>query len=214
VKTVLFIPTASVKQNKPTVWLQQRLDAAINYYQEHTDTNFCFVVAGRWNNVHESYELNEAEVCKRYLEEKLPGIKLLKEDISVETAGGFAFGKPLVASLNPDRVIIFNSKVNEARNYYFGEKIFGPVWQKSFILIEDALSQNARAQQKEPKALHMFQKLFEKIKDGDDKTIRETLLYKTPFYFKNMIDDKLFFDTYWPGGYEDFLDKRLSINNG
>jgi hypothetical protein len=28
-----------------------------------------------------------------------------------------------------------------------------------------------------------------------------------------MIIDKDFFDEYWPGGFEDFTEKRLSINN-
>lgn len=211
--TVLFIPTSSVIKDKPTEWLQQRLDTAIDYYNSHQQTDCSFVIAGRWNNITDSYELSEAEVCQRYIHSKLPEAKILKEDISVETGGGFTFAKPLIAALSPDRVVIFNSKVNTERNTYFAFKLFDPQWKKEFIFIEDSFSQNPRAQQKEPKALEMFKKLFDDIADGDDKTAREILLYKTPFYFKGIVDDKTFFDTYWPGGYEDFLEKRLSINN-
>jgi hypothetical protein len=171
------------------------------------------VVACRWNNVTESYELNEAEVCKRYLLSKISNAIVLKDDISVETAGGFAFAKPLVASLKPNKVVIFNSKVNAERNKYLAQKVFDPKWEKEFIFLDDVFSQNPRAQRKEPKALQMFKNLLDKIDDGDDQAAREILLYHTPFYFKGVVEDKSFFDAHWPGGFEDFLEKRLSINN-
>lgn len=212
-RIVLFVPTASVKKKRPTEWLAQRLDAAVKYYNNHKADSCYFVVAGRWNNVDESYELNEAEVSKRYLLDKIPDAIILKEDISVETGGGFAFAKPLIASLSPEKVVIFNSEVNKGRNIYFAEKIFDPEWEKEYVWIDDVFSKNPRAQAKEPKALVMFKKLFSSIKNGSDKSARETLLYKTPFYYKGIIDDKIFFDKYWPGGYEDFTEKRLSINN-
>lgn len=209
---VLFIPTASVFDNKPSEWLQKRLDLAIKY-NDISYEKCAFVVAGRWNNVNDSYELTEAEVCKRYILSKIPDARIVKEEISVETGGGFAFAKPLIAFFNPKKVVVFNSKVNADRNKYLAEKIFDPSWEKEFAFVDDSFSQNPRAQRKEPKALVMFQKLFESIKDGDDVAVREVLLYKTPFYFKGVIDDGVFFNKYWPGGYEDFLEKRLSINN-
>jgi hypothetical protein len=211
--TVLFIPTASVNGDQPSEWLKQRLDAAVAYHTAHPDEVCPFVVAGRWNNVSDSFEFTEAEVAKRYILFKLPEAVVLKEDISVETGGGFAFGKPLVAFFKPDKVVIFNSEVNSERNKYLAGKIFAPTWQKEFVFINDSLSQNSRARAKEPKALQMFQNLFKDVSDGDDASVREILLYKTPFYFKGIIDDMAFFDVYWPGGYSDFLEKRLSINN-
>ena len=212
-KIVLFIPTASVIKNKPSEWLQRRLDTAIDYYNKHEKDNLFIVVAGRWNSVDESYLLNEAEVSKRYILSKLPNSIIIKEDIAVETGGGFAFAKPLINSIKPDKVVIFNSKVNEKRNRYLAKKIFSKHWKKELIFINDTFSKNPRAIRKEPKALEMFKRLFENIKDGDDQSAREILLYKTPFYFKGVIADKGFFDKYWPGGYEDFPEKRLSVNN-
>ncbi len=212
-KITLFIPTASVEKDQPTPWLKMRLDAAITQYNQLPLDTCSFVVAGRWNNVTESFTVNEAEVCKRYILSQLPDAHVLKEDISVETGGGFAFAKPIIASLSPDKVIIFNAKVNEERIRFFADKIFDPAWEKSFVFVDDTFSQNPRAQQKEPKALAMFSKLFEHVPNGDDRAIREILLYQTPFYFKGLINDEDFFNMYWPGGFTDFLEKRLSINN-
>jgi len=211
--TVIFIPTASVIGDQPSEWLKLRLDTAIKYYQDHIAENCPFVVAGRWNNVIDSYELTEAEVCKRYIISKLPDATVIKEDIAVETGGGFAFAKPLIAHFNPNKVVIFNSQVFANRCRYFAQKIFDPKWTKEFIFVEDVLCQNPRAIRKEPKALAMFKKLFDRLVDGDDQSAREILLYHTPYYFKGIINDKNFFDFYWPGGFEDFLEKRLSINN-
>jgi len=59
----------------------------------------------------------------------------------------------------------------------------------------------------------MFKKLFKNVTDGDDLEARQILLYKTPFYYKGIINDKDFFDKNWPGGFNDFIDKRLSIAN-
>lgn len=212
-KIVLFIPTASVIDNKPSEWLKKRLDRAIDYYNDHGEDRCFFVVAGRWSNVNDIFELTEAEVCKRYILKKIPKAILLKEDISVETGGGFAFAKPLIAFLKPEKVVIFNSRVNKERNIFLANKIFNPNWKKEYVWVDDSFSQNPRAQRKEPKALKMFKSLFKDIRDGDDKGAREILLYKTPFYYKDFIDDREFFNKYWPGGFEDFIEKRLSINN-
>ena len=49
-------------------------------------------------------------------------------------------------------------------------------------------------------------KFVGKIKDVDDSAIRDELLYGTPYYVKGIIDDKVYFDKYWEGGYEVFLE--------
>lgn len=210
---VLFIPTASVDGDKPTPWLKQRLDAAVDYALSHTSDQYSFIPAGRWNNVLEQYPINEAEVCKRYILSRIPEARIYKEDISVDTAGGYAFAKPLIAALKPDKVIVFNSTVLTERNKFLAKKIFDPAWQIEFVFVFDIYSQNPRAQAKEPKALAMFQKIFAHVKDGDDQSIREILLYKTPFYYRDIINDKEFFNANWPGGFADFVEKRKSINN-
>lgn len=211
-RIVLHVPTASVFNNQPSEWFKQRLDTGIDYAKSNQGV-VGFVVAGRWNNVTDTFELTEAEVAKRYILSHLPDAVILKEEIDVETAGGFAFAKPLIASLQPDKVVIFNSEVNANRIRFFAQKIFADAWINEFIFVNDSFSRNPRAQQKEPKALQMFQELFKDVRDGDDQAIREILLYKTPFYYKGLIDDKAFFDTYWEGGFADFSEKRLSINN-
>lgn len=211
---VIFIPTASVYQNKPSSWLKDRLESAIDYYQKNTEDVIYFVVSGRWCNVTDSYEMTESEVAKNYLLSNGINPKIiLKEDIAVETGGNFAFSKPIIASLDPQTVVIINSEVNKERTMFFTNKIFGPAWNYKFIFLSDEFSKNERAQRKEPKALAMFKSLFEHISDGDDEGARNVLLYKTPFYYKNMIDDETFFNQYWPGGFQDFTEKRLSIDN-
>jgi len=211
--TVLFVLTTSVVGDQPTSWLKQRLDTAIDYFSSHSSETCVFVVSGRWNNVTQSYPVSESEVCRRYLLSRIPTARILTEDIAVETGGGLAFAKPLITSLHPDKVLIYNSAVNAKRTRYLAKKLFDPTWKLEFIFIDDSFSQNPRAHRKEPKALVMFKKLFDHLQDGDDQQAREILLYKTPFYHKGLIDDKEFFDHYWPGGYDDFLEKRLSINN-
>src|SRR5581483_5808882 len=95
-KSVLYIPTAHTEDGKPSRWLKARLDAAINYYQAHAADECIFLPSGRWPNAYESPVVTEAEVCKRYILEQLPDARVIKEDICVETAGGFAFSKPIV----------------------------------------------------------------------------------------------------------------------
>ena len=212
-KITVFIPTASVEVDKPTVWYQQLLDAGVKYYQEHSNDQVNFVISGRWNNVIDHFLITEAEVGQNYILTKIPKVQILKEDLAVETGGNFAFSKPFIDFLAPDLVVIVNSKAKEERSKYFAKKIFGQKYQYEFLMVEDTFSENPRAMAKEPKAIGMFKRLFDNIEDGDDKTAREILLYKTPFYYRGMMDDKKFFHEYWDGGFVDFKEKRLSIDN-
>lgn len=212
-RVVLFIPTAAVEGEKTSAWFADRLDAAIQEYRAHANDECVFVVAGRWKNVTDTYLFTEAEIGRRYILAVLPQAKVIKEETSVETGGNFAFSKPIIKKLAPDKVCIFNSRVNAARIEFFAQKIFGKEFIIEFRYVDDIFSQNERAQRKEPKALSMFQKLFSDVRDGDDATAREILLQRTPFYHKGTIVDREFFEHYWPGGYDDFLEKRLSIDN-
>lgn len=212
-RKVIFIPTAAVYDNQPSEWLRQRLDNAIGYVNNDPDV-VGIVVSGRWSNATDLFEKTEAEVAKTYLiENGIDPSLILKEDLAVETGGNFAFSKPIIKCLSPDLVIIITSRVLEQRTRLFAKRIFGPDWEYEFIFCNDELSKNERAIHKEPKATAMFTKLLKNIKDGDDSGARDIFLYQTPFYYKGMIVDKEFFDEYWPGGFNDFIDKRLSIDN-
>lgn len=201
-KLVLYIPTAHTENNRPSPWLKARLDAAIGYYQNQTKDDCVFVISGRWPNLNDVYDLTESEISRRYVLEQLPSAKIIKEDICVETAGGFAFAKPIIDQVKPTKVVIFNSVVNGERIKYLANKIFGSGYEYEFVLLDDELSRNPKAIDKEPRALVMFKKLLDGIKDGNAAAAQEILLYKTPFYFKNLVDDEKFFNEYWPGGWE------------
>lgn len=213
-RTVVFVPTAKTIDGKPSPWLAQRLDTAYQYYKDNQKDIVGFVISGRWGN---STDINilesESLTSKKYLLEKDPTLDIKIEEFSVETGGNFAFSKQIISELDPERVVIITSKVLENRTRYFAKKIFGNDWNNEFIFVNDSLSENPLAIDKEPKALNMFKSLFTVCVDGDDLSARKILLEKTPFYNKNIIQDKLFFDKYWPGGYVDFLEKRKSIDN-
>jgi hypothetical protein len=201
-KTVLYIPTAHTENGIPSPWLKQRLDMALEYFQTHPNEECIFLPSGRGPNIEKLPPISEAEVCKRYIFGKLPSAKIIKEEFCVETAGGFAFSKPILDILKPDKVVIFNSKVIGERTKFFAYKIFGSNYFYEFIFLDDELSKNQSAIDKEPRAMVMFKNLLKGVKDGDDKTARDILLYETPFYFKGFVNDKVFFDKYWPGGFE------------
>jgi len=212
-KIALFIPTASVENDQPSPWLRQILDAAIEYYHSKINDDISFIVSGRWKDATSRFLITEAEAARNYILSKLPDALVLKEDLAVETGGNFAFSKPFLDYLHPELVVIFMAKVREGRARYFASKIFGPQYNYEFNLVEEAISQNLRAIAKEPKALAMFKKLFDSLADGDDQGARQILLYKTPYYYRGIIDDRKFFDEYWDGGFDDFTEKRLSIDN-
>jgi len=212
-KVVLFIPTASVAGDQPSPWFKQLLDSAIAYSRDHVADTCTYLISGRWNNAEAEYLINEAEVGKRYVLSQVPGAHVLKETLAVETGGNFAFSKPFLDFVQPDRVVILNSAVKAERSKYLARKIFGPSYAHEFLFVADTFSDNPRAVLKEPKAISMFQKLFDGLADGDDQGAREILLYHTPFYYRGLIDDRTFFDQHWPGGFADFLEKRLSIDN-
>lgn len=127
---------------------------------------------------------------------------------SVELIGNYAFSKPLIAALAPDAVIIFTSEVNKPRNEVIAKRVFAGDLPYEFNVITGEHSDNEVLVAKERDATTLFEAVFEHVEDGDDAAFRTTLLYKTPYYFKGIIDDKDFFDTYWQGGFENYISAR------
>jgi len=143
----------------------------------------------------------------------LPNATVVKEDISVETIGNFVFSKPLIRSLGAEKLVIFASEVLENRVRLIAKRVFADEFTCSFYLIEDEFSKNAILIEKEIQATKLFNRLFAGITDGDDSAFRQKLLYETPYYFKGIIDDKSFFDAYWEGGFDHYLNGIKARNN-
>lgn len=209
-KTILFVLGGKVVNNAPTSHFLLRTQAAVQYCIDHPSEAVTIVVSGRWTSVTERYVDTEAEVAKQYILTQLPEVTVVKEDISVELIGNYAFSKPLIAALSPDTVIIFTSEVNKPRNEVIAKRIFADDLPYKFNVITDEHSDNEVLVAKERDATTLFEAAFEHVEDGDDAAFRTTLLYKTPYYFKGLTDDKDFFDTYWQGGFENYISARES----
>lgn len=210
-KTLIFIHGGKVLDNAPTAHFLLRLQAAVKYYDQRQDgEEILFLVSGRWTSVTESFPETEAEVGKRWLLDYVRDAHVIKEDISVELIGNFAFSKPLIRALAPDRVIIPTSTVLKQRITVIADRIFAEDIPYALDYITDDLSDNVLMLERETLATDLFAALFDGIKRGDDAAFRDRLLYKTPYYFKSIVDDKTFFDTYWRGGFEHYLNGRAS----
>lgn len=208
-KTLLFIHGGKVVDETPSQRLVLRLNWAIDYHNNNIEKEeIIFLISGRCGNVTEDYILTEAEIGKRYILQRIPDAIVIKEDISTETIGNYAFSKPLITSINPDKVIIITSDIMKKRIEFLANKLLGDSFNYEFHFIEDELSGNKNLLEREVKSIKMLQKLMKDIPDKDDEKTRNVLLYKTPYYFKGVIDDKAFFDQYWDGGFDDFIAKR------
>jgi hypothetical protein len=212
-RIVLFVPTAKTEAGRPSPWLERRLNRAAEYYHTHRSNVAGTVVSGRWSDCVSTFDETEASIARRYLLQKQPGMPVELEQFAVETGGNFAFSKPIIARLRPDEVVVFNSDVYGHRAKYFARQLFEPNWHVSFELVRDELAKNARAVQKEPKALAMYRSLFDRLDRGDDAAARRVLLEETPFYDRRQVDNEAFFNARWPGGFSDYKVKRLSIDN-
>lgn len=214
-KTVLFVHGGKVVDDAPTAHFLLRLKAALEYYHaRHNHEDIVFFVSGRWTNVIDNFPISEAEVGKQYILQAVPEATVMKEDISGELIGNYAFSKPLIAALQPDSVVIFTSDLLQPRTQLIMERIFAHTFPYSFHFIHDELSANPIMTEREVDATGLFKNLFKDVADGDDVVFREKLLYETPYYFKGIIDEKSFFDTYWRGGFERFLNSRAVRHKG
>lgn len=213
-KIVLFINGGKVSGENPSQRFRLRLEWAINYYrQNYKAQEIIFFVSGRWGRVTDNFLKTEAEVGKQFIVHELPGVTVLKEDISVELIGNFAFSKPLLHALKPDKIIVITSDILQKRVEYITKRVFAEAFAYEYHFIKDELSNNVILQDKEAKALTLFDKLFADVRDGDDQAFRELLLYKTPYYFKGIIDDETFFETYWQGGFASYIEGITARNN-
>lgn len=61
--------------------------------------------------------------------------------------------------------------------------------------------------------IKLIQNLLGNIQNGDACEVIKVLLYKTPYYFKGIVDDAEYFNKYWEGGYQDYLDFRKAKEN-
>lgn len=214
VRTVLLIHGGKVTEGSPSLRFRLRLDAALEYYrQKEAAEDVIFLVSGRWSRVTDNFLMTEAEVGKQYILQRLPEATVVKEDVSVELLGNYAFSAPLIASLNPGQVIIFTSEILEARVSYLAKRIFANKFTYRFHFLEDEMSHNSILKDKETQAIGLLKKLSADITDGDDAAFREKLLYNTPYYFKGIINDQAFFDTYWEGGFGNYIHGITVRNN-
>jgi uncharacterized SAM-binding protein YcdF (DUF218 family) len=209
VRTVLFIHGGKVLNGEPTAHFLVRTRSALAYYDaHHASEDIIFLVAGRWLSVTETFPLTEAEIGKQYILKALPEAVVIKEDISVDLIGNYAFSKPLIASLAPDKTIGFTTELLRDRTELILKKVFGAGRLPEINYLADEVTYRPNNAEREAQAASLFKNLFADVKDGDDAAVRETLLYSTPYYFKNLIDDKTFFDRYWSGGYDSYLRSR------
>ena len=212
-KTILFIHGGKVENNVPSQRFRLRLDWAIQYAQDHENDEVIFFVSGRWGRVTDNFLKTEAEIGKEIIQENISDAAVIKEDVSVELIGNYAFSAPLLEQLKPDKVIIITSDILKRRVERLSEKIFASKFFYENQLLHDELSDNQILLDKEMNALALFEKLTANVADGDDAAVRDILLYKTPYYFKGIIDDKDFFDTYWPGGFDHYLHGMATRNS-
>lgn len=208
-KTILFIHGGIVIDQAPAAHFLLRLQAALSYYEQYShEQDIIFFVSGRWTNATDDFAVSEAEAGKRWVKERLPDAEVITEDISVELIGNFAFSAPLLVALGPDVVIVFTSQLLLPRTCLITRRVFAQAFAYEVQAITSDLSTNNILAEREECASQLFINAFKDVSDGDDAAFRNTLLYSTPYYFKGLIDDKLFFDTYWSGGFEHFLNSR------
>lgn len=212
-KTVLFVHGGKVAGEAPAAHFLQRLEAAAEYYRQHQgEEDIIFLVSGRWTSVTETFTLTEAEIGKRWILGHYPAASVIKEDISVELIGNIAFSKPLIGALQADQTVIFTSDHVLPRLRAITQKILADDCNYELVTITHDLSDNVDIVEREARATQLFEVLFTGIAPGDDVAIRDRLLYSTPYYFKGIIDDKVFFDQYWQGGFEHHAKSRALRN--
>lgn len=207
-KTILFVLGGKVTNNQLDSHFLLRTQAALDYSAAHPAEDITFLVSGRWTSVTESYVDTEAEVAKQHILRTNPNAVVIKEDISVELIGNYAFSKPLITKLAADKVVIFTSEVNKPRNEALASRIFSSDVPYEFQVITGEHSDNGVLVHKEARAVSLFNAVFQAVPTGDDTGFRNALLYTTPYYFKGLIDDKTFFDTYWEGGFDEYIAAR------
>lgn len=214
-KTILFVHGGKVDGDSPAGHFLLRLQAAVAYYREYQQAeDVIFLVSGRWTSVTENFLMTEVEIGKQYILQQMPEANIIKEDISVELIGNYAFSKPLITSLQPNNVVIFTSDLLRPRTEVIVSRIIADAFAYTFQFIHDELSANPIMVEREVQVTELFNNVFKDVADGDDTAFRDKLLYATPYYFKGIIDDKSFFDRYATSGFEYYLNSRQVRRDG
>jgi len=203
---LIWVLGGKVNGDVPSDRFRIRLDKAMEIYSKSKVRDKVILISGRWENATGQYLKTEAQVGLEYIKAKIEKAMILKEEISLETMGNFAFSKRIMMNLRPRKVIGIASSVGKERIEFLSRKVFGNDLVVEFEFTKDEFYGEEFMTRKERAVVDLMQKLLGKIKDGDDSAIRDELLYGTPYYVKGIIDDKVYFDKYWEGGYEVFLE--------
>ncbi|MBE6887477.1 MAG: YdcF family protein [Ruminococcaceae bacterium] len=114
---VVIVLGSGVKNGRPNVTLQNRLDAAVEYYNINSDA---FIVAA--GGLARQKDTTEAAVMKNYLLEKgIPEDKIIVEDKSQSTQENYRFAKEILEEKNIEHdsiVFVTNSfHIYRAKTY-------------------------------------------------------------------------------------------------
>jgi len=118
----------------------------------------------------------------------VPKNRILLEEKSNDTIGNAYFTKiNFIANKKWNKIIIVTSKYHLKRTKYIFKKIFGLNYKVRFVGINNYknLEKLKKEIKQENKLLKFTKQWFDKIKDGDDKKIKNILLKEHPGYSKN-----------------------------
>lgn len=148
------------------------------------------IMSGGHENFGKNYKISLAEVMKQYaVEQGVPEKDILKEDLSLETAGQLIFCKTgIIKPKNWESVLIISNEWHLERVRKEAEFIFGEDYSLDY---QGSLwFQTKRTPKQEQKSYETFLHTFQGINPGDNQTILNRLFEKHPSYNKNPKDFK------------------------
>lgn len=205
---LIFILGGKVERDRISDRFRIRLDKAIDVYKKSNQRDKIFLVAGRTGNINSNSYKSEAQVGMEYIQQRIPEADVIKEEVSVDMIGNFAFMKGIIMQIGPKKVVGVVPLVSKGRTDFLDKKVFGDDLEVEYYYTRDELLEDEGLVEKEESALKLVENLLKEVEDGDAANVRDILLYKTPYYFKNVVDDKEYFDKYWEGGFKKFLEQR------
>ena len=196
---VIIIPGAASVGVKPNKRFKERLDKSLKIIKPDS----MIIVSGRAGASLSSLEHTEAEIGKNYLVSNGVRNQIIMETSSVESLGNFLFSLLIIQELDIDEIKIVTS-VAVAKRFELYARKFLRNKKYTLIICEDP---GLAYLEREQKAQKMYGKLLALCSEDPLKGIN-MLLTKTPFYNKGHITDSVFFDEFWDGGFEDYLQGR------
>ena len=108
----LVVLGCRVYGERPSLSLQERLDAALVYLEEHPEA-YCVVSGGQGDGEN----ISEAECMYRYLTDRgIDGIRIFKEDASTTTRENLEFSLAVIRENNlPQEIAIVTSEYHQYR---------------------------------------------------------------------------------------------------